>query len=112
MLRLFYRRASSAPFVRSLMYKDFKLRRLHILHAPPVALYLSHMLLSFCLQNYERRELLVETKHIAYSATYLYFDAARRFISAIYALLCLKLAFTYGEQLENVFANLNKRDLA
>ncbi|MDO3384505.1 helix-turn-helix domain-containing protein [Gilvimarinus sp. SDUM040013] len=99
-------------FVRSLLYKDFKLRRIHLLHALPVALYFFHMLVSFYLQSYERREMLVETQHIAYSAPYLYFDAAGRFIRVIYAILCLKLAFTYGEQLKNVFANLNKRDLA
>ncbi|WP_245551610.1 helix-turn-helix domain-containing protein [Gilvimarinus chinensis] len=99
-------------FVRSLLYKDFKLRRVHLLHALPVALYFFHMLISFYLQSYERREMLVETQHIAYSAPYLYFDAAGRFLRVIYALLCLKLVFTYGEQLKNVFANLNKRDLA
>lgn len=99
-------------FVRSLLYKDFKLRRIHLLHALPLVLYFFHMLMSFYLQNYERREMLVETQHIAYSAPYLYFDAAGRFIRVIYALLCLRLVLTYGEQLKNVFANLNKRDLA
>ncbi|MBU2886725.1 helix-turn-helix domain-containing protein [Gilvimarinus agarilyticus] len=99
-------------FVRSLLYKDFKLRRIHLFHALPVVLYFVHMLVSFYLQSYERREMLVETQHIAYSAPYLYFDAAGRFMRVIYALLCLRLAFAYAEQLKNVFANLNKRDLA
>ncbi|WP_339617497.1 helix-turn-helix domain-containing protein [uncultured Gilvimarinus sp.] len=99
-------------FVRSLLYKDFELKRIHLLHALPVVLYFFHMLFSFYLQDYERREMLVETQHIAYSAPYLYFDAAGRFIRVVYALLCIKLAFAYGEQLKNVFANLNKRDVA
>lgn len=99
-------------FVRSLLYKDFKFKQIHLLHALPVILFFIHMVVSFYLQGYDERHRLIETQHIAYSSPYLYFDAAGRYMRVVYAVLCFVLIFNYGEQLKNVFANLNKRDLA
>lgn len=99
-------------FVRSLLYKDFKFKRVHLLHALPVLLFFVHMVTSFYLQPYDERHRLIETQHIAYSSPYLYFDAAGRYMRLVYAVLCFVLVFNYGEKLKHVFANLNKRDLA
>lgn len=99
-------------FVRSLLYKDFKLKRATWLHVMPVVLFFIHMVVSFYTLDYSERHRLIETQHIAYSSPYLYFDAAGRYMRLVYAILCFVLVFNYGEKLKNVYANVNKRDLA
>lgn len=99
-------------FVRSMLFKDFRLNKLHLLHVLPLAIYFGHMLFSFYLLPYEQRHSLVETQHIAYSAPYLYFDAAGRFLRVAYACACLMLVVNYQEQLKNYFANDSKLDIA
>lgn len=99
-------------FVRSMLFRDFKLRTKHALHLVPVLIYFAAMVLIFYSRDYEEKYLLIKSQHIAYSAPYLYLEAAGRYIRFFYSLFCFSLVFTYHRQLQHVFANLKLGDVA
>ncbi len=98
-------------FVRTMLFKDFSLRKNHWLHLIPVVLYFVGMLFMFYLKDYSTKHLLVKSQHIAYSFPYLYFEAAGRYIRLVYALFCFSLVFNYSKQLQHVYANLKMSDV-
>lgn len=99
-------------FVRSLLFRDFKLRKKHALHLIPLLIYFVAMVLIFYSRDYAEKYWLIKSQHIAYSAPYLYLEAAGRYIRLAYSLFCFSLVFTYHRQLQHVFANLKLGDVA
>lgn len=98
-------------FVRALIYKDFSFKKYHLIHLLPAAFYLLQMLFVFYAQGSDRKVYLVESQHIAYSAPYLYFEAAGRYLRFAYAIACFMLVYNYRIQLKQVYANLNNSDI-
>ncbi len=97
-------------FVRSLLFKDFTLKRLECLHLIPLALYAVLLVFNFYgLSNHEKSA-LIETQHIAYSSPFLYFDAASKYIRIVYGVLSLGLVWRYGRHIQLSLANINYRD--
>lgn len=99
-------------FVRSMLFKDFSLKKIHSLHLLPVILYFIGMTFMFYLKDYSEKHWLVKSQHIAYSFPYLYFEAAGRYIRLTYALFCFSLVFNYSKQLQHIYANLKISDVA
>lgn len=99
-------------FVKSLLFRDFKLRKEHVWHLVPVFVYFVAMVIIFYSRNYETQHWLIKSQHIAYSAPYLYLEAAGRYIRFAYSLFCFSLVFTYHQQLQHIYANLKLGDLA
>lgn len=99
-------------FVKSLLFRDFKLRKEHVWHLVPVFTYFVAMVVIFYSRNYETQYWLIKSQHIAYSAPYLYLEAAGRYIRFAYSLFCFSLVFTYHQQLQHVYANLKLGDVA
>ncbi len=99
-------------FVRSLLFRDFALHRLHLLHSIPVAFYFVAMICIFYVKDHDSQYWLIKSQHIAYSAPYLYLEAAGRYLRLVYALFCFSLVFNYHKQLQNIYSNLKLGDLA
>jgi len=99
-------------FVKSLLFRDFKLHTKHALHLIPVLIYFTAMVLIFYSRDYDTKYWLIKSQHIAYSAPYLYLEAAGRYIRFAYSLLCFSVVFNYHQQLQHVYANLKLGDLA
>lgn len=99
-------------FVRSMLFRDFRLQKIHALHLVPVLTYFLAMVIIFYSREYETKYWLIKSQHIAYSAPYLYLEALGRYVRFIYALWCFSLVFTYHRQLQHVYANLKLGDLA
>jgi AraC-like DNA-binding protein len=99
-------------FVRSLLFKDLELRQLHFLHLIPVIFYFVALVGIFYSKDYTTQYWLIESQHIAYSAPYLYFEAAGRLLRLIYAGLCFTLVLNYRRQLQHVYSTLKLSDLA
>jgi len=99
-------------FVRSMLFKDFALKKNHALHLLPVICYFISMIFMFYAKDYSTKHWLIKSQHIAYSFPYLYFEAAGRYIRLIYAIFCFSLVLNYSKQLQHVYANLNISDVA
>ena len=93
-------------FFRSTIYKNFKLKRSDAYHLIPVALYFIGMIFMYYRLDSSAKYHLVETQQIAYSASYLYFEASGRLLRLVYALVCVYLAVSYTGQLKEEYANL------
>lgn len=98
-------------FFRSMIYKRFTLKTNDLYHLIPVAIYLVGMILIFYSKDHDIKSQLVKTQAIAYSAPYLYFEAAGRLLRLIYALVCVQLMVAYTRQLKAEYANLRSAEL-
>ncbi|WP_015046701.1 AraC family transcriptional regulator [Simiduia agarivorans] len=98
-------------FVRALLYKDFALKRVDLLHLLPLALYAFLLVVAFYGLSAADKVQLIETQHIAYSSPFLYFDAASKYLRVGYALFGLALVWRYGLRLQDSVANINRQDL-
>ncbi|RYY02358.1 MAG: AraC family transcriptional regulator [Gammaproteobacteria bacterium] len=93
-------------FFRSTVYKNFKLKSSDAYHLIPVVLYFIGMIFIYYSKDSSTKYHLVESQEIAYSATYLCFEAAGRLLRLSYALLCVYLVLGYTGQLKEEYANL------
>ena len=71
--------------IKSLVFKEFSLKKVDVLHLLPLLIYAIFMSLSFYSQSYENRLVMINTESFAYSANYVVFEFFNKWLRVIYA---------------------------
>lgn len=92
--------------INYLVFKDFKLRKIHLLHLIPVAAYLTFLWISFYSNSYEQRITMINTEAFVYSASYVSMEFVSKWIRIFYAIACFILISRYKNLLRDNLSNM------
>jgi AraC-like DNA-binding protein len=98
-------------YIKSLIYKDFSLRKADAFHLIPIALYLIYMIGVYYAQNYEIKVVLIRDYTFAYIWHYVTVDAINKGIRIIYLIWCLSLIAKYRSRLKDTRSDIEAIDL-
>jgi AraC-like DNA-binding protein len=94
--------------IKSLVFKDFALKKIDLLHLLPLIIYAVFMSLSFYSQSYENRLVMINTESFVYSANYVVIEFLNKWLRVIYAVACFILISRYKTLLQDKHSNVEK----
>ncbi len=97
--------------VKSLIFRDFSLRRIDAVHLVPLILFILFMCVAFySLPRPERLE-LIRTDEFVYGGAYVFVEFLGKCLRVGYGLCCLQLIIRYKGLLKTTHSNIEKVDL-
>jgi AraC-like DNA-binding protein len=97
--------------VKSLVFRDFTLRKRDALHLIPVALFLIYLFATFYRLPLEMRIQLIKEEEFVYGWHYVTVEFLAKSLRVVYCLLCLNLLINYKGLLKATHSNIEKVDL-
>lgn len=95
-------------YTKSLIFRDFVLKRRDFLHLLPLMLFAVFMYLSFYSKPLAERIFLIEEEIFVYGAGYISVDFVCKSLRVAYCVLCLLLIFKYKDILKATHSNIEK----
>lgn len=93
---------------RSLVFRDFRLAKVDLMHLAPLAAYAIFMGTAFYVQPAETRLDMIRSESFVYSPNYVYMEFFSKLIRVGYAVACFVLISRYSSLLRNTNSNMEK----
>ncbi|WP_250463749.1 AraC family transcriptional regulator [Microbulbifer litoralis] len=97
--------------VKSLIFRDFALRRRDLLHLLPLALFLLYMVAVFYRLPGAERMVLIRSEEFVYGWDYVLVEFLCKCLRVAYCLWCLSLILKYKSLLKSTHSNIEKVDI-
>ena len=94
--------------IKSLVFRDFSLKRVDLLHLLPFAAYCIFMIFAFYGNTYDVRSQLLSSEEFIYSNGYVTMEFFSKWVRIFYAVACFVLLSQYDNRLQDRYSNLNK----
>ncbi|WP_049631649.1 AraC family transcriptional regulator [Cellvibrio sp. pealriver] len=98
-------------YVKSLVFRDFHLRRKDYLHLIPFALFAVFMVVAFYRFPSDVRQEWINTEAFVYSPGYIGMDLMVKVMRVAYCIAAFLLIFKYKDILKNTHSNIEKVDI-
>ena len=98
-------------YIKSLMYRDFKIRQVHALHLIPVALYFIYMMFAYYGLEPVTKKQLIDEYTFAHIYHYVSIDAVIKTMRVVYTIFCLRLISIYRDRLKETHSSIHEIDL-
>ena len=94
--------------IKSLIFKDFKLKKQHLLHLIPLLIYVIFILGDFYSLSAKERNAALWSENFVYSTNYVWLEFLCRLIRVGYICACFLLIIQYKDRLQDTQSNLEK----
>jgi len=94
--------------IKSLVFQDFSLKKVDLLHLFPLIVYAVFISTTFYSHSFEQRQEMLYNESFVYSAGYVSLEFIIKSIRVFYALACLILIIRYQHLLQNTQSNIEK----
>jgi AraC-like DNA-binding protein len=98
-------------YVKSLVFRDFALKRRDLLHLIPLVIFIAFMILVFYSRPFAERVELIRNESFVYGASYISMDFFCKTLRVIYCALSFLLILKYKDILKSTHSNIEKVDL-
>ena len=98
--------------IKSLVFRDFTLRRFDLLHLLPFAAYTAFLAINFYSQTLGVRIELLNSESFVYSTSFVVVEFFSKWIRVIYAIACFVLISRYGIRLQDKHSNMEKAHIS
>lgn len=98
--------------IKSLIFKDFTLKKVDALHLLPFLIYALFMMATFYSQSYDLRLIMINTESFVYSASYVGIEFFSKWVRVIYAIACFILISRYKTLLQDKHSNVEKAHIS
>ena len=98
-------------YIKSLVFRDFHLRRKDALHLIPLVLFVTFMLVAFYRFPRELRLDWINNEIFVYGAGYIGMDFWCKVMRVLYCVACLRLIVKYKDLLKATHSNIEKVDI-
>lgn len=92
--------------INYLVFRDFRLKKIHLLHLLPFTVFVVLMWSMFFSNSYEQRIYMISTESLVYSPNYVGMEFLNKCIRVLYALACFVLISRYKNLLRDNLSNL------
>lgn len=97
--------------IKSLVFKDFQLKRSDLLHLLPLLAFVTFMVVTFYSKSHSERLHLINSETFVYGAGYTFMELFSKVVRFSYCFLCLQLVFKYKHLLKSTHSNVEKVDI-
>lgn len=94
--------------IKSLVFKDFSLKRFDLAHLFPLLTFIIFMISMFYSQPYEQRLQMIWTESFVYSAGYVSMEFFVKLVRVFYAIACFVLIYKYKNKLKDSYSTIEK----
>ena len=94
--------------IKSLVLKDFSLKKIDLLHLLPLLIYTIFMVITFYSQSSDLRLSMINTESFVYSASYVGVEFFSKWVRVIYTIACFILISRYKTLLQDKHSNVEK----
>lgn len=94
--------------IKSLVFKDFSLKRFDLAHLLPLLAFIIFMISMFYSQPYEQRLQMIWTESFVYSPGYVSMELFSKIVRVFYAIACFLLIYKYKNKLKDSYSTIEK----
>lgn len=94
--------------IKSLIFKDFSLKKVDLLHLLPLLAYIIFISTTFYSHSFEQRQEMLNSESFVYSAGYVTMEFFSKWVRVFYAIACFVLVFKYKNRLQDTHSNIEK----
>lgn len=94
--------------VKSLVFKDFSLKKLDLVHLLPLLAFIIFMISMFYSHPYEQRLQMIFNESFVYSAGYVTMEFFVKLVRVFYAIACFVLIYKYKSKLKDNYSTIEK----
>lgn len=94
--------------IKSLVFKDFSLKKVDLLHLLPLVVYVAFISTTFYSHSFEQRQEMLNNESFIYSASYVSVDFLCKLVRVFYAIACLIMIIKYKHLLQNTKSTIEK----
>jgi len=98
--------------IKSLVFRDFILKRVDLLHLLPLAIYCLFIALTFYSYPLTIRIEMLNSESFVYSTRFITVEFFSKWVRAVYAIACFILINRYGMRLQDKHANMQKAHIS
>jgi len=98
-------------YVKSLIFRDFHIRKKDYFHLLPIVLFSLFMFAAFYRYSFEQRLVWINSQTFVYGAQYISVDFLCKTLRVIYCVACFKLILKYKDLLKATHSNIEKVDV-
>ncbi|WP_297817994.1 helix-turn-helix domain-containing protein [uncultured Paraglaciecola sp.] len=92
--------------IKSLIFKDFSLKKFDLLHLLPLLIYVFVMVATFYSHSYDQRLLMISSESFVYGASYVSMEFFSKWVRVFYAVACFILISRYKNLLRDNVSNM------
>tara|TARA_B110000090_G_C13385920_1_gene447711 strand:+ start:77 stop:1255 length:1179 start_codon:yes stop_codon:yes gene_type:complete len=94
--------------IKSLVFRDFSLKKIDLLHLLPLIAYVIFISTTFYSHSFEQRQEMLYNEYFVYSASFVSLEFLCKLVRVFYAIACLTLIIRYKHILQNTKSNIEK----
>ena len=94
--------------IKSLVFKDFLLKKLDLVHLLPLLAFIIFMISMFYSHPYEQRLQMIFNESFVYSAGYVTMEFLVKLVRVFYAIACFVLIYKYKSKLKDNYSTIEK----
>ena len=94
--------------IKSLVFRDFSLKKIDLLHLIPLIAYVIFISTTFYSHSFEQRQEMLYNEYFVYSASFVSLEFLCKLVRVFYAIACLTLIIRYKHILQNTKSNIEK----
>ncbi|MDC2891215.1 hypothetical protein [Psychrosphaera algicola] len=94
--------------IKSLVFKDFSLRKIDILHIVPLIIYLVFISTTFYSHTFDERQVMLIKESFVYDTGYVSLELFNKGLRVFYAIACVIMIRRYRYLLQDTYSNIDK----
>ncbi|MDO6721234.1 helix-turn-helix domain-containing protein [Psychrosphaera sp. 1_MG-2023] len=94
--------------IKSLVFKDFSLRKIDILHIVPLIIYLVFISTTFYSHTFDERQVMLINESFVYDTGYVSLELFNKGLRVFYAIACVIMIRRYRYLLQDTYSNIDK----
>ena len=98
--------------IKSLVFRDFSLKKLDGLHLLPVIAYAIFMWIAFYSHSYDERMAMIWNESFVYGQSYVSMEFLSKLVRVFYAVACLVMIIRYRNLLKDKHSNIEKTHIS
>ena len=94
--------------IKSLVFRDFALKKIDLLHLLPIVAYVTFISTTFYSNSFEQRQMMLNDESFVYSAGFVSMEFFCKWVRVFYAIACFVLISRYKHLLQETRSNIEK----